>query len=92
METGTITLTTVEMNKAIRTTGNVNRMLKRVVGGVELAGAEDARETYSALGLSSSNCTGNWQDVARISRTRMMVGHESETIELELARSMRDDM
>ena len=75
------------MSKAIRTAGNVNRMLKKVAGGVELAGAEDARETYSALGLSSSSCIGNRQDVTRISRTRMMVGHESEMIELELARS-----
>ena len=61
------------MSKAIRTAGNVNRMLKKVAGGVELAGAEDARETYSALGLSSSSCIRNW--------------HESEMIELELARS-----
>jgi len=42
-----------EINKAVRTAVNVNCILVRVVGGVELAGAENFRKTYSTPGLNT---------------------------------------
>ena len=60
-------LTVPEINKAVKTAVNVNCILVRVVGGVELGGAENFRKACSAPGLSSSSCIGNRQvDVAGI--------------------------
>ena len=73
-----MTLTTVEINKAIRVASNVNRMLTKSVrkSGIErreLVKAENASDTYFTSSLNSPSCIRNWPDIGRMPWIRLVV-------------------
>jgi len=81
LEIGALTLTAVEITRAITMASNVNRILMRA-GVDKPSGAKNTGETDSEFSLNISSCIGNRQDVVRISRTSCV--HRNDRAEISM--------